>query len=104
MDDSQSPQPEGMEPFEDLASRPQPRKTLSWAVCVDGALVTRERAAEWPVGDPLRGIVLRWEDMTERGDAEYGGGPIRATRLAAALKMADPDALVTVAVWEASDG
>jgi hypothetical protein len=86
-----------------MDSTTNPRRTLTWAVCLEGALVTRDRAREWPEGDALREAVLSWPDMPENGEAEYRGGPLRATELAAHLKMADPDETVQILVWEADD-
>lgn len=79
-------------------------KTLTWAVCLEGVLVTREMAAGWPEDEdwPARAVILGWEDLPD-GGAEYRGGPLRATALAAAIKEADPNELVQVLLWTDED-
>jgi hypothetical protein len=77
-------------------------KTLTWAVCLEGALVTREMANGWLEDDEVRAVILGWEDLPDEG-AEYRGGPLRATALAAAIKEADPDELVQVLLWTDED-
>jgi hypothetical protein len=77
-------------------------KTLTWAVCLEGVLVTRELAASWPEDDPVRAVISEWDDLPDEG-AEYRGGPLRATALAAAIKEAAPNDLVTVVLWTDED-
>jgi hypothetical protein len=47
-------------------------------------------------------VILGWEDLPDDG-AEYRGGPLRATALAAAIKEADPDEVVQVLLWTDED-
>jgi hypothetical protein len=77
-------------------------KTLTWAVCLNGTLVTRDIANGWADDDPLRAVVLGWEDLPDEG-AQYRGGPLRATALAAAIKEADPAEVVQVLLWTDGD-